>query len=47
MEKEKETLKNKQKMPVLGGNSVFRLKTKKGKEPKKNKKNKITNQKNK
>ena len=39
MEKERETLKNKEKMPFLGGkNSVFLLKPKKGTKKNKNKK---------
>ena len=39
MEKERETMKNKQKMPFEGEKTLFLLKTKKIKEPKKNKKN--------
>ena len=43
MEKERETLKNKQKMPFLGGKTlVFLLKTKKGKEPTKKQRKKNT-----
>ena len=38
MEKERETLKNKQKMPFLGGKQCFSIKNKKGKEPQKNRK---------
>ena len=45
MEKERETLKNKQKMPFLGGkNSAFLLKIKKGKETTKKTKKKTNRQ---
>ena len=40
MEKERETLKNEQKIPFLVEKQCFSIKTKKGKEPKKKQTNK-------